>query len=130
MHALVAVLMCSVLWLCPIMVEAGTGVGKALALDTPIATPSGWSRMGELSVGSAVFDERGVPEGEAGGRQAGREAAQHGALAADGAGGACGRGRPARVPASGRALTAGIKSGSRAFTPSERRTRAAANRRG
>lgn len=36
------------------------GWGKALALDTPIPTPSGWSTMGELAPGDVVFDERGV----------------------------------------------------------------------
>ncbi|WP_456910140.1 dCTP deaminase [Geodermatophilus sp. SYSU D00703] len=35
--------------------------GKALALDTPVPTPSGWSTMGELAVGDEVFDENGVP---------------------------------------------------------------------
>lgn len=35
--------------------------GKALALDTPIATPGGWSTMGELNVGDYVFDEKGLP---------------------------------------------------------------------
>lgn len=35
------------------------GHGKALALDTPIPTPTGWSTMGELQVGDRVFDERG-----------------------------------------------------------------------
>ncbi|HKB41224.1 MAG TPA: LAGLIDADG family homing endonuclease, partial [Gemmataceae bacterium] len=44
-----------------LMVEAGTGVGKALALDTPLPTPSGWTTMGDLRAGDAVFDERGVP---------------------------------------------------------------------
>ena len=34
---------------------------KALALDTPIATPSGWTTMGEVAVGDYVFDERGEP---------------------------------------------------------------------
>lgn len=34
---------------------------KALALDTPIPTPSGWTTMGEIRVGDRVFDERGVP---------------------------------------------------------------------
>lgn len=37
------------------------GTAKALALDTPIATPSGWSTMGELQIGDTVFDERGQP---------------------------------------------------------------------
>lgn len=35
------------------------GETKALALDTPIATPKGWSTMGELSIGDEVFDEQG-----------------------------------------------------------------------
>ncbi|MEO0809732.1 MAG: phage terminase large subunit family protein, partial [Pseudomonadota bacterium] len=33
--------------------------GKALALDTPIATPTGWTTMGELQIGDRVFDEHG-----------------------------------------------------------------------
>ncbi|WP_280389303.1 LAGLIDADG family homing endonuclease [Nocardia wallacei] len=37
------------------------GPQKALAVDTPIATPSGWSTMGELQPGDLVFDERGEP---------------------------------------------------------------------
>lgn len=35
------------------------GGGKGLALDTPIPTPSGWSPMGSLVVGSEVFDHEG-----------------------------------------------------------------------
>ena len=35
--------------------------GKALALDTPIPTPSGWRTMAELEVGDLVFDETGAP---------------------------------------------------------------------
>lgn len=42
-------------------IEQGKGNGKALALDTPIATPSGWTTMGALQVGDQVFDERGRP---------------------------------------------------------------------
>src|SRR5437763_10353737 len=41
--------------------EAGTGVGKALDVDTPIPTPTGWKRMGELRAGDQVFDENGQP---------------------------------------------------------------------
>lgn len=37
------------------------GAGKALALDTPIPTPTGWSRMGDLVPGDMVFDELGQP---------------------------------------------------------------------
>ena len=44
----------------PHMLIAGaTGAGKALALDTPIPTPDGWTTMGEIQPGSEVFDERG-----------------------------------------------------------------------
>ena len=32
-----------------IVIAARPGVGKALALDTPIATPSGWTTMGEVA---------------------------------------------------------------------------------
>ena len=35
--------------------------GKALALDTEVPTPSGWSTMERLAVGDAVFDELGAP---------------------------------------------------------------------
>jgi hypothetical protein len=44
------------------MVFAGPArTGKALALDTPIATPTSWTTMGELRVGDEVFDEQGNP---------------------------------------------------------------------
>lgn len=36
-------------------------VGKALAIDTPIPTPDGWTRMGALVPGDKVFDENGKP---------------------------------------------------------------------
>ncbi len=42
-----------------ILIAGATGAGKALALDTPIPGPRGWSTMGELKVGDQVFDERG-----------------------------------------------------------------------
>jgi deoxycytidine triphosphate deaminase len=35
--------------------------GKALALDTPVPTPSGWRTMGDLEPGDWVFDETGAP---------------------------------------------------------------------
>jgi deoxycytidine triphosphate deaminase len=35
--------------------------GKALALDTPIPTPTGWRTMADLEPGDLVFDERGAP---------------------------------------------------------------------
>jgi hypothetical protein len=43
------------------IIQGGSGLGKALALDTPIATPQGWSTMGALRVGDSVFDNCGVP---------------------------------------------------------------------
>lgn len=38
-----------------------SGGGKMLALDTPIPTPTGWTTMGELRAGEAVFGETGAP---------------------------------------------------------------------
>jgi deoxycytidine triphosphate deaminase len=35
--------------------------GKALAVDTPVATPLGWKTMEQLRIGDQVFDERGQP---------------------------------------------------------------------
>ncbi len=35
------------------------GSGKALALDTPLPTPAGWTTMGEVKIGDILFDERG-----------------------------------------------------------------------
>jgi predicted phage terminase large subunit-like protein len=35
------------------------GSAKALALHTPIPTPSGWTTMGDLKIGDWVFDENG-----------------------------------------------------------------------
>lgn len=37
----------------------GTGAGKASHVDTPIPTPTGWTRMGDIREGDAVYDERG-----------------------------------------------------------------------
>ena len=44
-----------------VLVAGATGSGKALALDTPIPTPRGWTTMGEIQVGDEVFDENGHP---------------------------------------------------------------------
>jgi Rad3-related DNA helicase len=41
--------------------EAPTGIGKALDVDTPIPTPTGWKRIGDLIEGDLVFDEQGQP---------------------------------------------------------------------
>jgi Rad3-related DNA helicase/serine/threonine protein kinase len=45
----------------PAIIEASTGTGKALDVETPIATPTGWKRMGDMVVGDSVFDEQGHP---------------------------------------------------------------------
>jgi phage terminase large subunit-like protein len=42
-------------------IEQGKGNGKALAIDTPVPTPTGWSLMRELQIGDEVFDEAGAP---------------------------------------------------------------------
>jgi deoxycytidine triphosphate deaminase len=35
--------------------------GKALALDTPVPTPTGWRTMADIEPGDTVFDEAGAP---------------------------------------------------------------------
>lgn len=35
--------------------------GKALSLDTPLPTPTGWISMGDVQIGTVLFDERGQP---------------------------------------------------------------------
>lgn len=37
------------------------GTGKALALDTPLPTPTGWTTMGEVAEGDELLDEQGMP---------------------------------------------------------------------
>jgi replicative DNA helicase len=44
-----------------IVIGARPAMGKALALDTPLPTPDGWTTMGEVGVGDQVFDEQGKP---------------------------------------------------------------------
>ena len=44
-----------------IIVAARPGIGKALALDTPLATPSGWTTMGEVAVGDELIGADGHP---------------------------------------------------------------------
>ena len=44
-----------------IIVAARPGVGKALALDTPLATPTGWTTMGTVAVGDELLDAHGHP---------------------------------------------------------------------
>ena len=44
-----------------IIIAARPAVGKALALDTPLPTPSGWTTMGEVAVGDQLLDAEGNP---------------------------------------------------------------------
>jgi replicative DNA helicase len=44
-----------------IIIAARPAIGKALALDTPLATPTGWTTMGEVSVGDLLLGADGVP---------------------------------------------------------------------
>ncbi|CAN5407303.1 replicative DNA helicase [soil metagenome] len=44
-----------------IIVAARPGVGKALALNTPLPTPSGWTTMGDVAVGDQLLGPDGLP---------------------------------------------------------------------
>ncbi len=44
-----------------IIVAARPGVGKALALETPLPTPDGWTTMGEVAVGDYLIGADGKP---------------------------------------------------------------------
>jgi replicative DNA helicase len=44
-----------------IIVAARPGVGKALALDTPLPTPTGWTTMGDVAVGDWLLGADGRP---------------------------------------------------------------------
>ena len=44
-----------------IIVAARPAMGKALALDTPLPTPTGWTTMGEVAVGDQLYDAEGRP---------------------------------------------------------------------
>lgn len=44
-----------------IVIAARPAMGKALALNTPIPTPTGWTTMGEVSVGDQVLAADGAP---------------------------------------------------------------------
>lgn len=44
-----------------IIVAARPGVGKALALDTPLPTPAGWTTMGDVAVGDELLAADGAP---------------------------------------------------------------------
>ncbi|MDR7302173.1 replicative DNA helicase [Haloactinomyces albus] len=44
-----------------VIVAARPGVGKALALDTPLPTPHGWTTMGEVTAGDQLLGADGTP---------------------------------------------------------------------
>jgi len=44
-----------------VLMSGGRQIGKALGLDTPIPTPQGFTRMGEIRVGDTVFGSNGEP---------------------------------------------------------------------
>jgi replicative DNA helicase len=44
-----------------IIIAARPGVGKALALDTPLPTPTGWTTMGDVAVGDRLLGADGEP---------------------------------------------------------------------
>ncbi len=43
------------------VVAARPGLGKALALDTPLPAPDGWTTMGEVAVGDQLLGADGLP---------------------------------------------------------------------
>lgn len=44
-----------------VVVKSASQVGKALDVETPIMTTTGWRRMGDLTINDQVFDENGKP---------------------------------------------------------------------
>jgi replicative DNA helicase len=44
-----------------IVIAARPALGKALALDTPLPTPSGWTTMGDVQVGDYLLSAAGSP---------------------------------------------------------------------
>ncbi len=44
-----------------VVIGARPAMGKALALDTVVPTPRGWTTMGQLEMGDQVLDEQGRP---------------------------------------------------------------------
>ena len=44
-----------------IVIAARPGVGKALSLDTPLPTPTGWTTMGDVAVGDELIGADGKP---------------------------------------------------------------------
>jgi replicative DNA helicase len=44
-----------------VVIAARPAVGKALAVDTPLPTPAGWTTMGEVAVGDQLIGADGMP---------------------------------------------------------------------
>lgn len=44
-----------------VIIAARPGIGKALALDTPLPTPTGWTTMGDIAVGEELLGADGRP---------------------------------------------------------------------
>ncbi|MGH3886698.1 MAG: replicative DNA helicase [Pseudonocardiaceae bacterium] len=44
-----------------VIIAARPGIGKALALDTPLPTPTGWTTMGDVAVGDQLLGADGRP---------------------------------------------------------------------
>ena len=44
-----------------IIIAARPGIGKALAIDTPLPTPDGWTTMGDVTVGDRLLGADGRP---------------------------------------------------------------------
>jgi replicative DNA helicase len=44
-----------------VIIAARPGIGKALALDTPLPTPTGWTTMGDIAVGEELLGADGCP---------------------------------------------------------------------
>ena len=44
-----------------VIIAARPAIGKALALDTPLPTPQGWTTMGEVAVGDELIGANGRP---------------------------------------------------------------------
>ena len=44
-----------------VIIAARPGIGKALALDTPLPTPTGWTTMADVAVGDQLIGADGLP---------------------------------------------------------------------
>ena len=52
-----------------VVIAARPAIGKALALDTPLPTPAGWTTMGEVAVGDQLLGADGRPVTRRGGHR-------------------------------------------------------------